>query len=113
MKLDPSQYKRKKYYRQQRKVLFDGKCAYCQKEFANLTLDHFIPRKKGGRENIENLIPACVECNGDKGCEYPDDWFFNQSFFDHRQWSEILFYVGHVELNHLIKKDKRLNIPDP
>lgn len=92
--------------RKQRKLLFHGRCAYCQHEFDHLTLDHFIPKLQGGRENIENLIPACVECNGDKGCEFPDDWYQRQSFFDSHQWQRILLYVGTSELNRLIKNQE-------
>lgn len=28
-----------------------------------LTLDHIIPRSRGGEETWENLVTACVRCN--------------------------------------------------
>jgi len=32
-----------------------------------LTLDHVIPRSKGGPDSWENLVTACHKCNGRKG----------------------------------------------
>jgi 5-methylcytosine-specific restriction endonuclease McrA len=41
------------------------KCFYCGRgtQEVSLQIDHIIPRAKGGIDNLENLIPACVECN--------------------------------------------------
>lgn len=40
-------------------------CSYCLKR-QSVTDDHVIPRARGGkREN--NIVPACVRCNGTKG----------------------------------------------
>lgn len=30
------------------------------------TIDHATPRSRGGSDTIENLVPACNRCNGDK-----------------------------------------------
>jgi 5-methylcytosine-specific restriction endonuclease McrA len=35
------------------------KCAYCGKTDLLLTIDHIIPRSKGGIDSWENLISAC------------------------------------------------------
>lgn len=44
---------------------YDGKCAYCgcELELHDLKIDHFIPKKKGGTDDIENLMPSCEICN--------------------------------------------------
>lgn len=46
----------------------DGnKCAYCGKSDVPLTVDHIIPKAKGGSDAWENLVAACVHCNNKKG----------------------------------------------
>jgi len=35
-----------------------------------LTLDHVIPRSKGGKTNWFNVITACRKCNGEKGNDH-------------------------------------------
>ncbi len=51
----------------------DGsKCQYCgQKD--HLTLDHVVPKAKGGKSTWENLITACNRCNCQKGDQTPKD----------------------------------------
>lgn len=47
----------------------DGfKCAYCGKAPPNATLevDHINPKSKGGKNDINNLITACFDCNRGK-----------------------------------------------
>lgn len=43
-------------------------CHYCNRllRFREITLDHRIPRSKGGRTVIGNLLIACEDCNRDK-----------------------------------------------
>jgi 5-methylcytosine-specific restriction endonuclease McrA len=45
---------------------YDHRCAYCGNKFENLTMDHVIPLSKGGRHEIDNIVPACRFCNGSK-----------------------------------------------
>ena len=44
----------------------DYKCAYCRTS-ENLTLDHVVPRSKGGPNTWENLVTCCSDCNVKKG----------------------------------------------
>lgn len=47
-------------------------CLYCgDKE--NLTLDHVIPRSRGGQSTWKNLVTACKTCNSKKGDKTPDE----------------------------------------
>jgi 5-methylcytosine-specific restriction endonuclease McrA len=44
------------------------KCCFCNKKFSKLelTVDHIIPRSKGGGTNWENTVSACKSCNSIK-----------------------------------------------
>ncbi len=42
-------------------------CQYCGSHSDDLTLDHIIPRRLGGRHSWQNLVTACRACNHSKG----------------------------------------------
>jgi 5-methylcytosine-specific restriction endonuclease McrA len=44
----------------------DNKCQYCGST-RGLTIDHVIPKSKGGGDTWENLVVACSSCNTKKG----------------------------------------------
>jgi len=53
-----------------RRALFtrDGyRCQYCGAEDKHLTVDHIVPRARGGPSTWENLVTACKRCNNLKG----------------------------------------------
>jgi 5-methylcytosine-specific restriction endonuclease McrA len=57
-----------------RKNLFrrdEFRCQYCGRKDVPLTIDHVIPRSRGGGESWENLITACKSCNSLKGNRTP------------------------------------------
>ncbi|MDM9383123.1 HNH endonuclease [Chlorogloeopsis sp. ULAP01] len=41
-------------------------CQYCGSS-KNLTLDHVIPRSRGGQHTWDNVVAACERCNSSKG----------------------------------------------
>lgn len=45
---------------------FGWTCAYCGRSDAPLTVDHVLALSRGGRHEIENLVPACRSCNSRK-----------------------------------------------
>ena len=50
--------------------LRDGhKCAYCGGKFRaeELTMDHVIPKSRGGKLTFDNIVSACAPCNGRRG----------------------------------------------
>jgi 5-methylcytosine-specific restriction endonuclease McrA len=48
----------------------DGhKCQYCGAT-RKLTIDHVIPKSKGGSDDWDNLVVACSSCNTKKGDKY-------------------------------------------
>jgi 5-methylcytosine-specific restriction endonuclease McrA len=46
-------------------------CQYCGHERGNLTVDHVIPRSKGGSSSWENIVACCAPCNRRKGDRLP------------------------------------------
>jgi len=44
----------------------DWTCQYCGSR-SNLTVDHVIPRSKGGSSDWENIVASCAPCNRRKG----------------------------------------------
>ena len=51
--------------------LRDGfKCVYCHSP-EDLTFDHVIPRRLGGKTNWQNIVAACSKCNWKKGGRMP------------------------------------------
>ncbi len=53
-----------------RRALFarDGwRCAYCGTSGGRLTLDHVVPRSRGGDSVWENVVTSCAPCNLQKG----------------------------------------------
>ena len=51
------------------------KCQYCgaTSPDALLEVDHIKPVKEGGKNNIDNLLTACRDCNSGKGARLLDD----------------------------------------
>lgn len=47
-------------------------CQYCGIK-SDLTLDHILPRSRGGRDSWENLATACNRCNVKKGNRTPEE----------------------------------------
>lgn len=50
-------------------------CQYCGKIPAReeLTIDHIIPRSRGGKTTWENVVLACIRCNTKKGSKLPHE----------------------------------------
>ena len=50
-----------------------NRCQYCGSRFptSELSLDHVIPRSRGGESTWENMVCACTDCNARKGGRLP------------------------------------------
>jgi len=46
-------------------------CQYCGSERGTLTIDHVIPRSKGGSSSWDNIVTCCAPCNRRKGDRLP------------------------------------------
>ncbi|WP_115994082.1 HNH endonuclease [Cohnella lupini] len=49
-------------------------CVYCGEVGGNLTLDHVVPRSKGGKSTPLNVVAACLRCNQSKDALDLDDF---------------------------------------
>ena len=59
-----------------RRALFarDGwRCMYCGTTTGRLTLDHVVPRSRGGDSVWENVVTSCAPCNMRKGNRLPHE----------------------------------------
>ncbi|MEZ4393457.1 MAG: HNH endonuclease [Polyangiales bacterium] len=79
----PSVVRLRRYARHDRRVKFsrvnvyrrDGfACQYCgaQPGGGDLTLDHVVPRARGGRTEWTNIVAACARCNAAKADRTPE-----------------------------------------
>lgn len=52
-----------------------NRCQYCGKHFitSELSIDHVVPRSRGGGDSWTNLVCACIKCNARKGGRTPDE----------------------------------------
>jgi 5-methylcytosine-specific restriction endonuclease McrA len=61
-----------------RKNIFErdkNTCQYCTKKLSreDLTIDHVIPRSRGGKNSWDNLVIACYACNARKKNRLPSE----------------------------------------
>ena len=47
-------------------------CQYCGKAEKQLTIDHIVPRSRGGEHTWENTTTACIPCNLHKAGRTPE-----------------------------------------
>ncbi len=50
-----------------------NKCVYCGAQTGALTLDHVIPRSRGGKTDFDNCVACCKICNDRKGAKTPKE----------------------------------------
>jgi 5-methylcytosine-specific restriction endonuclease McrA len=48
-------------------------CQYCGHQAHGLTVDHVIPRSRGGESVWENIVASCAPCNRKKGSRTPHE----------------------------------------
>ena len=48
------------------------RCQYCGSK-DRLTIDHVMPKSRGGKDTWDNLVAACVPCNNRQGNRTPEE----------------------------------------
>ena len=70
-------------------------CQYCGKETRQLTIDHVIPRYRGGEHTWENMVSACIPCNRRKAGRTPSEARMKLISFPHPPRDNHRFYLPH------------------
>lgn len=63
----PLKINRKRIYKRD-----DNQCVYCGSK-KHLTIDHVIPKSRGGDNTWKNLVTCCLSCNLKKGNKTPEE----------------------------------------
>jgi len=70
-------YKKKVKFNRKNMLLRDNyECAYCGttgNKNNKLTMDHIIPKSKGGKSTFENTVTCCTSCNSKKKNRTPEE----------------------------------------
>lgn len=78
----------RKKFRQHIFEAWEWKCAYCDRQLNqdNATIDHILPKHKGGHNVRNNMLCSCANCNRSKGSDLVDVWFCpdNRNFSEER-----------------------------
>ena len=53
-------------------------CPLCKEPISSIndfTWDHIVPRSRGGKDHISNMVPAHAKCNEERGKTFVDELF--------------------------------------
>lgn len=71
-------------------------CAYCGRWNEKLTIDHIVPKSKGGPHFARyNLVPSCRRCNLAKSAEAIFEWWRPQEFWSQHRENLLTAWVYH------------------
>ena len=59
-------------------------CTYCRRRIkpGQETVDHVIPKSRGGSDDAWNLVICCKSCNERKGDRRPHEWAYDILYFN-------------------------------
>jgi hypothetical protein len=73
-------------------------CQYCGSK-SKLTIDHVIPRSKGGDNSWENLVVACSSCNTKKGDRLLEQTNMKLSCQPRAPINKMVFDLNHTKVD--------------
>ena len=71
----------------------DWTCQYCGSR-SNLTVDHVVPRSKGGGSTWDNIVASCAPCNRRKGDRMPRQANMRLRRRPHPPRAEVFIHVS-------------------
>ena len=76
----------------------DGmKCLYCEST-KDLTIDHVIPKSRGGQNTWENLATCCSKCNNKKGDKIPKEAGMRLIYAPFKpNWGYFIKNIGNIQ----------------
>ena len=80
-----------------RNVLYrdEYRCQYCNVSGGDsLTIDHVIPRSRGGQDVWDNVVCACVRCNIKKGNRTPKEAGMELNIQPRKPFSSLYFELS-------------------
>jgi len=99
----------KRLWRKHIKEKWNYACAYCGSN-DTLTIDHVVPRSKGGTDFTKNTVCCCHSCNQDKSHTPWEDWYFSQEFFSIERYEKIKEWIKPEPSKNLFTYGNRRNI---
>lgn len=69
-------------------------CQYCGIRKHDLTIDHIIPRSRGGIDAWDNVVAACLRCNVKKGDRTPKEADMPLKITPRRPLSHVYFEIS-------------------
>ena len=94
IELSPRNARRK--FRQSIFESWEWKCAYCDKDLdeKSATIDHILPKFKGGHNVKSNMICSCSKCNRSKGSALLEDWYNpSNSYYSEERLGKIKHWI--------------------
>lgn len=71
---------------------FENSCAYCGVT-EKLYQDHVVTISKEGKNNISNIVPACLRCNSSKHNKDMEVWYRTREYFSESRLKDIRAYM--------------------
>ena len=100
----------KRMWRKHIREKWKYKCAYCGSD-KELTIDHVVPRSKGGTDFTKNVVCCCHSCNQSKSHIPWEEWYFSQEFFSLEKYNKIIEWMKPDPPSNLfLYKPRRNNV---
>ena len=94
IELSPRNARRK--FRQSIFESWEWRCAYCDKDLdeKSATIDHILPKFKGGHNVKSNMICSCSKCNRSKVSVLLEDWYNpSNSYYSEERLGKIKHWI--------------------